>query len=110
MDLKDTKPNAFRKGIITNYLNPHLYVFHFTVSAPVIIKALKVSIISPFLYVTGFIATLVLTKIAIALIAHKSKNFMNTQSYIYAVRIMGLVLIIFAVILLKDGLEYLKII
>ena len=37
-------------------------------------------------------------------------NGLNTQSYIYAVRIMGLVLIIFAVILLKDGLEYLKII
>src|SRR3989344_7632373 len=32
VDLKDIKPNAFRKGIITNYLNPHLYVFHFTVS------------------------------------------------------------------------------
>ena len=110
VDLKDAKPNSFRKGIITNYLNPHLYVFQFTVSGPMMVKALKVSFISPFLYIIGFMATLVLSKILIASIAHKSKNFMNRKSYIYTVRIMGMVLILFALILLKDGLKYFKVI
>ena len=110
VDLKNAKPNSFRKGIITNYLNPHLYVFQFTVSGPIMIKALKFSIISPFLYIIGFMATLVLSKILIAFIAHKSKNFMNSKAYVYTVRAMGIILFLFAINLFTDGLKYFKII
>src|SRR3989338_45440 len=76
IELKNVRPQSIKKGVITNYLNPHMYVSHFAVSGPILVKALKVSVLSPILFVVGFMSILVLSKISLVLIAHKSRNFM----------------------------------
>ena len=108
VDLQNAKPQSIRKGVITNYLNPHMYVSHFVVTGPIIVKALKINILSPVLFVAGFMLTLVLSKIFLALVAHKSRYFMNSKSYIYTLKILGIVMIIFAFIFFMDGLKYFK--
>ena len=110
INLKNTKPQSIKKGVITNYLNPHMYVSHFTITGPIIVRALKVSAFPPIFFIFGFMLTLVLSKIFLAMIANKSRNFMNGKAYIYTLRILGIVLFIFALVFFKDGLKYFKII
>ena len=110
INLKNTKPQSIKKGVITNYLNPHMYVSHFTITGPIIVKALKVNVFSPILFITGFMLTLVLSKVFLTLVANKSRNFMNSKAYVYTLRILGIILIVFAVVFFMDGLKYFKII
>lgn len=110
IDLKNTKPQSIKKGIMTNYLNPHMYVSHFTITGPIIVKAIKVNILSPVLFIAVFMLTLVLSKVFLALVANKSRNFMNSKAYIYTLKFLGIVLFVFAFMFLKDGLKYFKII
>ena len=110
IDLKNAKPQSIKKGIITNYLNPHMYVSHLTITGPIIVRAIKVNIFSPVLFIAGFMLTLVLSKVLLALIANKSRNFMNSKAYFYTLKLLGAVLFVFAFIFFRDGLKYFKII
>ena len=101
--------HSFRKGIITNFLNPHPYVFWMTVGAPMILKAYKVSLLSAVLYVGGFYVFLVGSKMIIALLIDQSKRFLESRFYIYLIRALGLMLLMFSLIFFKDGLKFLGI-
>ena len=100
---------SFRKGIITNFLNPHPYVFWMTVGAPIILKAYKVNLLSAVLYVGGFYVFLVGSKMIIALLVDQSKGFLESKIYLYLIRALGLMLLMFSLIFFKDGLKFLGI-
>ena len=110
VDLRDVKPASIKKGVITNYLNPHLYIFHFTVGGPTMARALQIDIFSPLFFISSFMLVLVASKISLALIAGKSKEFLKSRHYLYVLRFLGLVLIFFAITFFIDGLKFLKII
>ena len=42
LDEKENQPSSLRKGVITNFLNPHPYLFWISVGAPTIIKGARV--------------------------------------------------------------------
>jgi len=100
------KSHSMRKGIIANLLNPSPYIFWFSVGAPTIVKAFNESIISAALFLATFYLTLVGSKVIIAFITGKSKDFLSSRYYIYLIRFLGVVLLSFAIFFIRSGLQY----
>jgi len=109
-DKPSKQAHSLRKGIITNLLNPHPYLFWITVGAPLLVAAAQVHWTGPVLFLVGFYICIVGTKITIALLAATSKTFISGNTYIYIIRLLGVVLIVFALLFIKEGLERLQII
>ncbi|MCU7930815.1 MAG: LysE family transporter [Candidatus Thiodiazotropha sp. (ex Codakia rugifera)] len=106
-NLQKPKSNSLRKGILTNALSPHPYLFWLSVGAPAMTKALTINIISPLLFISGFYICLVGSKILLAILVGKSKSFLSGNAYLYTMRFLGLVLGVLAFALFIDGLKLL---
>jgi len=102
--------HSFRKGFITNILNPHPYLFWITIGAPNVLKAYTLNFLSAVFFVSGFYLSLVGSKIIVALIVDKSKTFLKSKVYVYIIKFLGLALLTFAVLFVKEGLKYFGII
>ncbi len=98
---------SLKKGIITNILSPHPYLFWLTVGSPLAVKAFDLSLLAVMLFFVSFYGLLIASKIGVALIVARSKSFLKDQSYIWIMRILGVALFLFAIIFLYDGLNYL---
>jgi threonine/homoserine/homoserine lactone efflux protein len=101
-------PHSFLKGAMVNALSPNPYVFWITIGAPTIIKGFAESDVAPLLFVGSFLGCLVGSKCLVAIIAGKSRHFLTGRAYLYLIRALGVVLLIFAFVLFKDGLRLLK--
>lgn len=110
IDIQNLKPKSIRKGIIVNLLSPHPYIFWLMVGAPVIIKAYQTSPVAAFAFIIAFYLMLIGSKISIALVVDRSKAFLKNKVFIWTLRILGLVLLIFAILLIRQGMGYLGII
>ena len=104
MDLE--KPKSLTKGVTLNLLNPAPYLFWITIGGPIIIPAYQENSISPLVFIISFYFLLVSSKIVIAYITGKSRDFITGKAYIYIMRVLGFVLIIFAIYFLYQGLNY----
>jgi len=107
LNLKEAKPKSLTKGILVNALSPHPYLFWFSVGAPTITRALGQSIFAALVFVCSFYALLVGSKIMLAILVGKSKNFLVGKVYIYTMRLLGLALCVLALVLFRDGLRLL---
>jgi threonine/homoserine/homoserine lactone efflux protein len=107
IDIQNLKLKSIRKGILVNILSPHPYIFWLMVGAPVTIKAYQENPVAAFAFITAFYVLLVGSKISIALVVDKSRAFLRNKVFIWILRILGLVLLIFAILLIKEGLSYL---
>jgi len=105
LDLQSIKIQPLGKGIITNILSPHPYLFWMTVGAPAILKAFRISPMSGLLFILGFYLFLVGSKIITALIVDKSKSFLQSNTYIYIIRTSGFVLLVFSILFIREGLK-----
>ena len=101
------KPQSLRKGIVTNFLNPHPYLFWLTIGAPTVMNALNINIFSALLFLVGFYVFVVGSKIIVAATVNKSRFFTESTIYIYTVKILGIFLLLFSAKFLLDGLNYL---
>ena len=104
------KPTSLSKGVITNALSPHPYLFWLTVGAPLMTKASGSGILPPLAFIGGFYVFLVGSKIALALIVGKSKSFLSDNMYLYTMRFLGMVLCLFSLVLFYDGLKLLNLV
>lgn len=110
LNLQETGPKSLTKGILVNALNPHPYIFWFSVGAPTMAKAMSQNIISAVAFIGSFYALLVGSKILLAILVGKSKSFLVGSVYIYTMRFLGLILLILAAVLFRDGLKLLGVI
>ena len=110
MDLSAPDPNSFRKGVVTNALNPHPYVFYMTVGAPIIFKGINQNVVSALLFVGAFTFFLVGSKVLLAMVVEKSRLFLKGSVYIWVMRTLGILLIFFSLVLFRDGLKFLGLI
>jgi len=108
IDIEHIKPESIKRGVITNFLNPSPYLFWFTVGAPMVLKALNLDIIAVSLFILGFYVCLVGSKVLTALIVGKSRRFLRSTHYIYLIRFLGIILLLFAALFLKDSLQYFR--
>ena len=103
-DIGDLKSRSLRKGVITNFLNPHPYLFWFTVGVPTVFKALDVGVYPAIAFVAGFYVFLIGSKIAVAIVTQRYATFLKSRAYIYILRVLGVILLLFAFVFLRDGL------
>ena len=107
IEIQDLKLKSIRKGIIVNFLSPHPYIFWLMVGAPITIRAYQASPIAAFAFIIAFYVLLVGSKISIALVVDRSRAFLKNKVFIWTLRILGLVLLILAILLIKEGISYL---
>lgn len=107
LDLEDRnlKSRSLRKGITANFLNPNPYIFWLTVGIPTAFKAYEISVFTTILYFLLFYIMLIGSKIAVALLAEKSKAFLKNKSYRIVMQMLGTVLFIFALYFIYDGIK-----
>lgn len=103
-----TEARSLRRGILTNLLNPHPYLFWFGVGAPIMSQASSVGIGGPIAFITSFYLLLVGSKMLLAMIAAKSKALLKGRWYRYIMRLLGFCLCVLALLLLRDGLELME--
>ncbi|MGZ7043431.1 MAG: LysE family translocator [Methanobacterium sp.] len=101
------KPKSLQKGVTLNLLNPAPYLFWITIGGPIIIPTYYQSAILPLIFIISFYVILVGTKIALAYATGKSHHFIAGKTYIYIMRILGAVLVIFAIYFLNQGFQLL---
>ena len=75
--LDKAAPKSFFKGILTNILSPHPYLFWFSVGAPTMTKAMSISMASALVFIVSFYVLMVGTKAVLAIIVGRSKSFLN---------------------------------
>ncbi len=101
---------SLRKAFLTNLLNPHPYLFWFSIGAPMVVKGYQQGLITASGFILGFYLTLVGTLSAIAIFTHFFQKMTKARVYRYVMRLLGLILFYFAFRLFFLGLEYLKIV
>jgi threonine/homoserine/homoserine lactone efflux protein len=96
-------PRSVRRGVLTNFLNPHVYLFWTTVGTPLLYKAWKANPAGSALWLAGFYIMLVGTKVTLAVLVGRWNRLLQGRSYIWLNRIMGAALLFFAGVLVRDG-------
>lgn len=99
--------NSLRKGITANFLNPGPYLFWVTVGTPLLLQALYINVVALVYFLSAFYILLVGSKITIVLLISRSKSLLSNRVYFCIMRFLAIVLGIFAIIFIIDGLKYL---
>ena len=110
LDIQNVTSRSLTKGMLANALSPHPYLFWISVGAPIMTKAVKNNVLSAALFLLGFYAFLIGSKVALAVLVGKSKSILTGNYYLYTMRFLGLALIALALILLIDGIKLLGIV
>ena len=103
----DVRPESLKKGLLANFTNPHVYIFWITVGGPTTVRAYNTGLMAPAGFLLGFYACLVGAKIALALLTNRFASFLSSTGYIRLMRLLGLALFAFALVLFRDGLRFL---
>jgi threonine/homoserine/homoserine lactone efflux protein len=106
-EIEAEEPKSLKKGVTVNFLNPSPYIFWITVGGPLIITAYMGNVLSPLIFIVSFYMLLVGSKIGIAFAAGKSREFLTGQPYLYIMRTLGVVLVIFALYFFVQGIQLL---
>ena len=87
---------SFLRGIITNLLNPNVYVFWFLIGGPLMASAADEEILAPIAYAITFLVTIMLTKATIAYVIHRASGNISATVYRRLLAICGIVMIGFS--------------
>jgi threonine/homoserine/homoserine lactone efflux protein len=103
-------PRSWFKGIVTNLLNPHPWIFWLMVGAAILANAMTQGwqVAAAFLF--GFYLLLVGSKVGVALLAGRSRDLLAGRPYRVAMRILAVLLAVFALLLFREGLRHLAVI
>lgn len=98
-------PASLSKGMVTNALSPHPYLFWLSIGTPLLVQAGGVNAFSPALFIGGFYLLLVGSKLAVAIWVGKSRSLLSSRGYLRTLNFLGLVLIGFSFLLFIDALR-----
>ena len=94
---------SFLRGVITNLLNPNVYVFWFLIGGPLMASAADEEILAPIAYAITFLVTIMLTKATIAYAIHRASGNISATVYRRWLAICGLVMIGFSLYYAMEG-------
>jgi len=100
-------PRSWFKGIPTNLLSPHPWLFWLTVGAAILARAIAQSWAVAVAFLFGFYLLLVGSKVGVALMAGRSHDLLTGRPYPVAMRVPAGLLGVFALLLFREGLKYL---
>jgi len=107
---KAEKPGSWTKGILANLLSPHPWLFWLTVGSATLAKSMAESWLAAAAFLFGFYLLLVGSKLALAVLAAKSRGLLTGQPYVWVMRVLALMLGVFAILLFQEGLKHLDVI
>ena len=87
---------SFLRGVITNLLNPNVYVFWFLIGGPLMASAIEETIIAPIAYAVTFLVTIMLTKAAIAYAVHRAGGRISPVAYRRLLAFCGVAMLLFS--------------
>jgi threonine/homoserine/homoserine lactone efflux protein len=102
-------PRSWFKGILTNLLSPHPWLFWLTVGAAVLAKAIAQSWLAAVAFLFGFYLLLVGSKVLIALMAGRSRELLAGRLYRVVMRVLAVLLGVFAILLFREGFKHLAV-
>ena len=105
--LTGTQASSLKKGIIANFLSPHPYLFWVTVGAPLALKAFETNLLALILFLLSFYVFLIGSKMIIALLVSRSKLLLTNIIYLWTMRLLGIVLLLFSLLFIYEGVKYL---
>jgi len=105
--LSEEKPKSLAKGMLVNFLSPHPYLFWMTVGAPNLYRALEFGLAGPLCFILSFYALLVGSKVALAGLVCRSRDFLSGRAYLILMRFLGLLLVGLALLLFYNGILFL---
>jgi threonine/homoserine/homoserine lactone efflux protein len=103
-------PGSLKKGIVVNLLSPHPYLFWAIIGTPYVFRAYEQSMVGAVLFLASFYLFLVGSKVMVAILTSRSKVFLGQKSYLIIMKLLGVALLVFSIILVIEGLEYLGVI
>ena len=98
--------HALRNGVIANVLNPHPYLFWFTVGAGLLIEANQHGTGVLIGFLACFYIPMLGAKMMIAGIVGQSRAFLQHRGYRLTLRILGVLLIGLALLFVKEALVF----
>jgi threonine/homoserine/homoserine lactone efflux protein len=104
------RPRSWLKGILTNLLSPHPWLFWLTVGAAILAKAMAQSWLAAVAFLCGFYLLLVGSKVLVALTAGRSRDLLAGRPYRVMMRVLAVLLALFALLLFREGLKHLAVI
>ena len=105
----EEQPKSWFKGIVTNLLNPHPWVFWLTVGAAILAKAMAQGWLTAAAFLFGFYLLLVGSKVLVALMAGRSRNLLAGRPYRVVMRVLAVLLGFLALLLFREGLKLLQV-
>lgn len=109
-DMGNRQVQSLGRGVAVNALSPHPYLFWITVGAPIVIRAREQSLTAAAVFILCFLFSLVGAKVLVAVLVGRTKGVLAGKVYRYIMRVLGLLLFVFALSLVRDGLVLLKVI
>ena len=103
-----TTPRSLQKGVAANLLNPYPYLFWLTVGAPILWHAWATSPLNAAGFLVAMYACLVGSKMLLALLVGRGRTVLTSRAYVLLVRALGVMLLVFALRCLRDGVRYLS--
>jgi threonine/homoserine/homoserine lactone efflux protein len=88
---------SFKRGVVTNLLNPNVYMFWFLIGGPLMASAAEQEPLAPILYAICFLITIILVKASIAWLFVGGGTWLSPRKYRIAMVICGLAMLAFAV-------------
>ena len=110
INMDQTASQSLAKGVLTNFLSPHPYLFWISVGGPMMTQAMDLSLSAGVVFIGGFYLCLVGSKVFLAVLVGRSKVFLSGSVYPKIIHGLGVLLIILAGLLFYDGLKLLKVI
>jgi threonine/homoserine/homoserine lactone efflux protein len=88
---------SFKRGVLTNLLNPNVYMFWFLIGGPLMASAAEQEPLAPVLYAICFLITIILVKASIAWLFVGGGSWVSYDLYRIAMVICGWAMLGFAV-------------
>jgi threonine/homoserine/homoserine lactone efflux protein len=95
-------PTSFATAIKINFLNPNPYLFWFTVGGAYLARGSQAESIA---FVVVVLGTLMISKVAVAWIASNFRGLLDSDAYLWVMRILGGALSIFGFLLLNQAYQ-----
>ena len=95
---------ALVKGIVANFLNPNPYLFWIGVGTPILLAAFARSWVHAVAFAAGFFVCIVGSKVLLARLVDRSRGFLRGRVYLWTMRVLGVLLLVYAWLFLREGL------
>ena len=88
--------DSFKRGILTNLLNPNVYIFWFLIVGPLMASVADEEPLAPVAYALTFLVSIIMVKSLIALAFDRTRGNLSHSTYKAVLSLCGLAMIVFA--------------